>query len=67
MTEEDIESEWWACHYQNSKASVEFDDDDENASSDYLAQIEREAEEAEAANGGATQPTEAPDDWGPEE
>jgi hypothetical protein len=66
MTEEDIESEWWACHYQESKASVEFDDDDENASSDYLAQIEREAAEA-AANGGATQAENVPDDWGPEE
>jgi hypothetical protein len=73
MSEEDIEAEWWAFHYQESKASVEFDDDDENASEDYLAQITREAEEeearaaAEAASGGATQPEADPDDWGPEE
>jgi hypothetical protein len=69
MTEEDIESEWWAFHYQESKASVEFDDDDENASSDYLAQITREAEEAEAlaAASGSAQTEVPPDDWGPEE
>jgi hypothetical protein len=67
MTEEDIEAEWWAYKFQENKSSVEFDDDDENAASDYLTQINREAEEAEAANGGATQPDEALDDWGPEE
>jgi hypothetical protein len=66
MTEEDIESEWWAYHYQESKASVEFDDDDENAASDYLAQINAEAEAAEAA-GGTDGPEANPEDWGPEE
>jgi len=73
MTEGDIEAEWWAYHYQESKASVEFDDDDENASSDFLAQTIAEGEAAEAAaaaeaaNGGSTQPTDDPGDWGPEE
>ncbi|MFM0165769.1 hypothetical protein PQR39_35735 [Paraburkholderia sediminicola] len=68
MTDEDIEAEWWAYHYQESKSSVEFDDDDENAANDYLAQItaEAEAEEAAAAEGG-TQVAEDPGDWGPEE
>jgi hypothetical protein len=63
MTEEDIEAEWWAYHYQNSKASVEFDDDDENAASDYLAQVNAEAEAAEAAASGE-QPVQDPGDWG---
>jgi hypothetical protein len=76
MTEEDVEAEWWAYHYQESKASVEFDDDDEGAADDFLARTIAEGEAAEAAeaaaaaaaaNGGATQPTDDPGDWGPEE
>ena len=39
--------EWWAYHYQESKATVEFEDDDENAHVDYLAQAERDWEEHE--------------------
>ncbi len=74
MTEEDIEAEWWAYHYQENKATVEFDDDDENAATDYLAQIKAEAEAAEAAGleTAAATPVEqqepqadpVPDDWG---
>jgi hypothetical protein len=48
-TAEQIEAEWWAYHYEDSTASVEFDDDDENAAEDYKAKIIREGEEAEAA------------------
>ena len=70
MTDGEIEAEWWAYHYQEGKTGEEFDDDEENAASDYLAQIEREAEAEEAAAAaaaGGTQPTEDPGDWGPEE
>ena len=47
MTPLAVEAEYWAFHYQESKATVEFDDDDENAASDFLAQAERDWEEHE--------------------
>lgn len=73
MTEEDIEAEWWAYHYQESKASEEYDDDNPDAANDYLAQITREAEEAEAAEAASAAAAAAgvekdeavdPGDWG---
>lgn len=68
MTEEGIEAEYWAHHYTHSKVQEEYDDDNENASSDYLAQITREAEEAEAAEAAAAAAeSENPNDWGAEE
>jgi hypothetical protein len=50
---EDIEADYWAVHYRDSKVQEEYENDDENASSDYMAQITREAEEAEAAEAAA--------------
>jgi hypothetical protein len=58
ITPEEIESEWWAVHFELNTATVEFDDDDENAATDYLAEIKRQAEEAEAA-AAAGEPTPA--------
>jgi hypothetical protein len=60
MTPLMVEAEYWAYNYQESKASVEFDDDDEGASDAYLQQIiaEAEAEEAAAAARG-DQPAES--------
>ena len=47
MTPMAVEAEYWAYHYQESKATVEFDDDDEGAAADFLAQAERDWEELE--------------------
>jgi hypothetical protein len=47
ITPEEIEAEWWAYHYEENKSGIEFDDDDENAHVDYLAQAERDWEEYE--------------------
>ena len=67
MTPMAVEAEYWAYHYQESKATVEFEDDDENAHVDYLAQAERDWEDHEkkmaaekAANGDATAPSDKP-------
>jgi len=72
MTDEDIEAEYWAYHYQSGKTGEEFEDEDEGAADDYMAQIIREAEAEEAAAAaaaaaGGSQPTDDPGDWGPEE
>lgn len=58
MTPEEIEAEFWAYHYDSNSATVEFDDDDEGAAMDYLAQVKAEAEAEEAA---ATARGEAPE------
>lgn len=51
MTPQAIEAEYWAYEYEENKSGIEFENDDENAHSDYLAAIiaEGEAAEAEAA------------------
>ena len=51
MTPQAIEAEYWAYTYEENKSGIEFDDDDENAASDYMAQIIAEAEAAAAARG----------------
>lgn len=64
MTPMAVEAEYWAYHYQESKATVEFDDDDEGAAAGFLAQAERDWDELEkkmaaekAANGDAPAPS----------
>jgi len=59
MTPQAIEAEYWAYTYEENKSGIEFDDDDENAASDYMAQIIAEAEAAEAAAARGEQPAES--------